>query len=312
MNKKIKICFMGTPEFGANVLKKLIENYTVVLVVTQPDKKGKRGSELLFSPVKELALSYDLPIFQPEDIRNDFNMMKEYDFDFLVTAAYGQFIPLDVLHLAHFLTLNVHGSLLPKYRGGAPIQRAIEAGDKYLGVTIMRTILKMDAGVMFKQSKILLEDDDTFATMIEKLSKKGAEDLLEVIDKFYSGEEIEGIHQNVDEISFAYNIKKEECLLDFNSDALTLHNKIRAFNPNPLTFFNYKSESYKVYKSEVIENDDLVSPGTIIDNNKKLVIKCMKNALSIKEIQSPGKKAMDISSFLNGKRDLFKIGEIIR
>ena len=302
---------MGTPEFGRNVLKKLIENYTVVLVVTQPDKKGKRGSELLFSPVKQLALSYNLPIFQPEDIRNDFEKMKEYDFDFLVTAAYGQFIPLDVLHLAHFITLNVHGSLLPKYRGGAPIQRAIEAGDKYLGVTIMRTILKMDAGVMFKQSQVLLEDDDTFGTVIDKLSKKGAEDLIEIIDRFYKGEEIEGIHQNVDEISFAYNIKKEECLLDFNCDAKVLHNKVRAFNPNPLTFFNYKGESYKVYKTEVIEIDDDKASGTIIENNKSLVIKCEKNALSIKEIQAPGKKVMDISAFLNGKQDLFKIGEII-
>lgn len=311
MNKNIRICFMGTPTFGKNVLEKLIEEFSVVLVVTQPDKKGKRGNDLIISPVKELAIKNNIPVFQPTSIKEDFSMMKEFEFDFLVTAAYGQFIPLDVLHTPKFLTLNVHGSLLPKYRGGAPIQRAIENGDEYLGVSIMRTILKMDAGVIYKQSTVKLEENDNYGTMIEKLSIIGREDLVETINKFYSGEEVEAIHQNISEVCYAYNIEKNEELLDFTLSARSLFNKIRAFNPNPLTYFTHNGVNYKIYDSSVVNNDEDIPTGTILDNVKVLTIKCQQNALCILKIQAPGKNVMDIKDFLNGKRKEFKIGSTI-
>lgn len=311
MNKNIKICFMGTPIFGANVLKRLIDEYQVVLVVTQPDKKGKRGNELIASPVKILAQSFNIPIFQPEKIKEDFSEMTKYDFDFLVTAAYGQFIPLDVLHLAKFLTLNVHGSLLPKYRGGAPIQRAIQNGDPYLGVSIIRTIMKMDAGVVYKQSTVECKKDDTTESMADKLSKVGAEDLIGVINAFYSGNTPVEMHQTIDEVTFAYNISKEEETLNFKEDAYELANKIRAFYPDPLTNFTMNGVTYIVYKAEAFESDSVAEPGTILNNESALLIKCGHGALSLLIIQSPSKKAMPIKDFLNGKRSLFPVGRKI-
>ena len=310
MNKNIRICFMGTPHFGKNVLEKLNEEYNVVLVVTQPDKKGKRG-ELIESEVKKYALEHNLELFQPESIKDDYKKLEEYNLDFIITAAYGQFLPLNLLHIPHFPVLNVHGSLLPKYRGGAPIQRAIENGDEYLGVSVMRTILKMDAGSIYKQSQIKLEDTDTTESMMDKLSIKGREDLCEIIDKFYANEELNPIKQDEALATYSPNITKEEEFLDFNEDALTLFNKIRAFYPDPLTYFKKDGLSYKVYSSEVIKDNSDKLPGEIIENGKKLIIKCKNDALFIKEIQPQGKNRMDSLSFLNGKRNQFKLGDIV-
>ena len=308
MNKNIRICFMGTPHFGKNVLEKLNEEYNVVLVVTQPDKKGKRG-ELIESEVKKYALEHNLELFQPESIKDDYKKLEEYNLDFIITAAYGQFLPLNLLHIPHFPVLNVHGSLLPKYRGGAPIQRAIENGDEYLGVSVMRTILKMDAGSIYKQSQIKLEDTDTTESMMDKLSIQGREDLCEIINKFYAKEELTPVKQDESLATYSPNISKEEELLDFNEDALTLFNKIRAFYPGPLTYFKKDGLSYKVYSSEVVKDNSASKPGEIIENGKKLIIKCKNDALFIKEIQPQGKNRMDSLSFLNGKRSQFKLGD---
>lgn len=307
MNKEIKICFMGTPRFGEIVLQKLIEDYTVVLVVTQPDKPGKRGKGLVEPPVKILAEKNGIPVFQPDSIKTDFSKMTEYSFDFLITAAYGQFIPLDVLHLPKIMTLNVHGSLLPKYRGGAPIQRAIENGDKYLGVSIMRTIMKMDAGVVYKQEKVECGPLDTFGTMSEKLANTGSRLLLEVIEDMYGGLPISQTHQDVNEVTFAYNIEKEEEKLDFSEEAVKLVNKIRAFNPSPLTYFIKDNVSYKVYEAYVAMG--MAKPGEILANDKELLIGAGKDLIGINIIQAPGKKPMDIQSFLNGNRMSFKVGD---
>ena len=300
---------MGSPLFGRNVLEKLIEEYTVVLVVTQPDSYTKGGRVVIEQPVKLLAKECNIPIFQPTNIKEDYKMMEKYDFDFLVTAAYGQFIPKVVLNLPKKLTLNVHGSLLPKYRGGAPIQRAIENGDEYLGVTIMETILKMDAGNIYKQTKIKLEADDTYGSMINKLSIQGAHDLIEVINSI---DNIVPIKQDISNVSFAYNIQKEEEYLDFSNSAISVYNKIRAFNPNPLCHFSLDNQLYKVYSSRVLFDNSLNLPGTIIDNTKSLIIKCNDNALEILEIQPSGKQKMNIKDFLNGYRNRFKIGTIIK
>ena len=308
MNKNIRICFMGTPHFGKNVLEKLNSEYNVVLVVTQPDKRGKRG-DLIESEVKKYAIENNLKVFQPESIKDDYKKLEEYNLDFIITAAYGQFLPLNLLHIPKYPVLNVHGSLLPKYRGGAPIQRAIENGDEYLGVSIMRTILKMDAGPIYKQSLVKLEDTDTTESMMDKLSLKGRDDLCEIIDKMYVSDNLDKIIQDEALATYSYNISKEEELLDFNNDATDLFNKIRAFYPDPLTYFKKDGINYKVYSSLVIKDDSNREPGEIIDNNKKLIIKCKKNALFIKEIQSPGKNRMDSLSFLNGKRNAFKLSD---
>jgi len=312
MNKDIKICFMGSPVFGRNVLEKLIEEYNVVLVVTQPDSFTKGGKVRIEQPVKTLALEHNIPVFTPSNIKEDYSLMREYEFDFIVTAAYGQFIPLGVLHLPRIITLNVHGSYLPKYRGGAPIQRAILNGDPFLGVTIMRTILKMDAGVIYKQSKIKLLDDDNYETMNEKLSLKGREDLIEIINKMYTDfDNVPCIHQDIEQVTFAPNISKEEEFISFNETSKNIFNKIRAFNPNPIAKFIFKNEQYQVFKSIVVLDDSTKTPGTILENKKELIIKTKDGAISLLEIKPQGKNKMDIKSFLNGYRNKFEIDKVI-
>ena len=306
MNKDIKICFMGTPTFGRIVLEKLIEEYSVVLVVSQPDSFTNGKRKQIIPEVKKLALEYNIPIFQPESIKDDFSEILKYEFDFLVTASYGQFIPQAVLNLPRIMTLNVHGSNLPKYRGGAPIQRAIENGDEYLGVSIMKTVLKMDAGRVYHKSLIKLEDDDNYETMTKKLALKGREDLCQVIDMMFEGTIVPYTIQDIDEVTFAKNIKREEELLDFSLPAHKLFNKIRAFNPNPLTYFLHDDVMYKVYKSRIIKDDSNCHPNTILENDKTLIIKCGIDALEILEIKPQGKSKMDIKSFMNGYRTKFQ------
>lgn len=306
MNKSIKIIFMGTPVFGEIVLEKLINEFSVVLVVTQPDKRGKRGNSLTFSPVKELALKHNIPIFQPESIKEDNELIMNISCDFIVTAAYGQFIPNKILKHPLYKTLNVHGSLLPKYRGGAPIQRAIMDGDKVLGVSIMETVLKMDSGNIYTQNEVLLNDDDTTSSMMEKLALIGSNSLVTVINNIVS-DNIESIPQDEALATYSPNIEKSEEIIDFNKDATIIHNQIRALYDNPIARFNHNSVIYKVYRSKVIENDNDIEAGTIISNDKELIIKCGVNAISILKIQSPGKNVLDIEDFLNGKRKEFKL-----
>ena len=312
MNKNIKICFMGTPHFGVNVLEKLAQEYAVSLVVTKRDSLTKKG-KLIESDVKLYSANNGLKFIQPEDVNSldVIELIKSLNIDFIVTASFGEFLKLDTLHSAKFGVINVHGSLLPKYRGAAPIQRAIEAGDEYLGVSIMKTILKMDAGYIYSQGKIKLEDDDTTESMMDKLSILGAELICPVIDKLYNGESIEVIHQNKDEVTYASMISPDESLIDFNDAATNIFNKIRAFYPEPITHFVKDGTIYKVFKSSVIKDNSDKAPGTIIQNEKALVIKCAKDALSILDIQPESKKRMDIKSFLNGRKELFKVDTLI-
>lgn len=303
---------MGSPTFGKNVLEKLIEEFNVVLVVTKPDSYTKGGRVIIEQPVKILAKEKNIKIFQPENIKEDCSLMKQYDFDFIVTAAYGQFIPKAVLDLPKIETLNVHGSMLPKYRGGAPIQRAILNGDEYLGVSVMRTVSKMDAGCVYHQTLIKLNDDDTTETMMDKLSIEGAKDICDVIEKMYKDKDsVKGIEQDPNEVSFAYNITKDEELIDFNNDAYSIFNKVRAFNPNPVAKMQFGSNQYKIYKAKVAQDNSDALPGTILDNKKRLLIKCGTNAIEILSIQPSGKQIMDIQSFLNGYRSKFNVGEKI-
>ncbi len=313
MNKNIKICFMGSPLFGKNVLKKLIEEFNVVLVVTQPDSYTKGGKVVVEQPVKILAKENNIPIFQPSNIKTDYETIKNYDFDFIITAAYGQFIPQAVLDLPKIKILNVHGSLLPKYRGGAPIQRAIENGDEYLGVSIMETVLKMDAGDIYHQSLVKLEEDDNLDTMMNKLSIIGAIDVSDVIEKLYADKDsIKPIHQDESLVTFSKNILKEEEYIDFNNPAIKVFNKIRSLNSNPVAKLMFNDKVYKVYTSRVIIDNSDSLPGTILSNKKELIIKCLDNAISIMLIQPAGKNVMDISNFLNGYRNNFIVGEIIK
>ena len=313
MNKNIKICFMGTPHFGVNVLKRLIEEYTVSLVVTKRDSFTKKG-KVIESDVKVFSRENNLNYIQPEDVNSKevVDLIKSLDIDFIVTASFGVFLKLDILHSSKLGVINVHGSMLPKYRGAAPIQRAIENGDEYLGVSIMKTILKMDAGYIYSQDKIKLEESDNTETMMDKLSILGANLIVPVIDKLYNNEPIEVIHQEKDKVTFSHMIEPSESIIDFRDSATNIFNKIRAFYPDPSAYFIKDNVIYKIFDSRVVKDNSGALPGTVIDNNKALIIKCGKDSLSIKDIQPASKSRMDIKSFLNGRRDLFKVGSIIK
>lgn len=296
----MKIVFMGTPSFGAKVLESLLTKHEVVLVVTQPDKVVGRKKEIVFSPVKELALKHNLPVFQPLKISAEDEYIYQYDFDIIVTAAFGQFVGSKLLNYPKYKAINVHGSLLPKYRGGAPIQRAIINGDKETGITIMYMAKKMDAGDIIKQVSIPIEKKDTSDSLFAKLSELGAKMILEVLDNI---ENIIPIKQDESLVSYAYNLTKDDELIDFNKNANNIYNQIRGLCSNPGAYFTIDGIVYKVYQSIVSPLKHNTENGTIIEVTKNsFTIACGEaTAITFIEIKPEGKNLMKVSEFLNGK-----------
>lgn len=308
-----KIIFMGTPQFSATVLNGLLKEkkYDIIAVVTQPDKPVGRKKILQPTPVKEVALKNEIPVYQPEKLSGSEEMKKLIDLkaDILVTAAYGQFLPMTLIDSVES-AINVHGSLLPKYRGGAPIQYSIMNGDEKTGITIMYMVKKMDAGDMIAKVEVPILPEDTGDSMFDKLSYAGRDLLLQVLPSVIEGTN-EKISQNEEEVTFSPNISKEQEKIDLNDTAINIHNKIRALNSNPGAWMDIKGIHTKVWKSEVVEyNGEL--PGTIVERTKKkLIIATGENAISLREVQPAGKKSMDINSFLNGLGRDLKVGDNI-
>lgn len=295
----MKIIFLGTPNFAVPIMEALNEKYEIALVVTQPDKPGKHN-KLTASPVKKRALELGLEVFQPIKIRIDYGEIIEKKADIMITAAYGQFIPESLLNSFKYC-LNVHGSLLPYHRGGAPIQRAIMNGDKVTGVTIMEMVKAMDAGRMFAKREIEILDTDNNSTLFTKLSLIGRDLLLESLPDIISGKN-QGEPQDDSKATYSYNLTKEEELIDFNKSSLAVFNQVRALALEPGAYFRYKNENFKVYKTKIVLNDSDLLPGTIISLNKELLIKTADGAISILEIKPAGKNVMPIKNFLNGQR----------
>lgn len=304
----MKIIFMGTPDFAVPSLEALNEKYEVVLVVSQPAKPEGRKGILKNPPVALKALELGIQLFQPEHIKNEYEYFKNIQADMIVTAAYGQFIPTKILNL-YKKCINVHGSLLPHHRGGAPIQRAIINGDKKTGVTIMEMVKKMDAGRMYASSEIPILDSDNNSSLFEKLAIIGKNLLMENIEDIYNGKN-EGIMQNEEEATISPNIAPEEEKINFNIDARKVFNLIRGLSDEPGAYCEYNGQRIKIYKSSIEKNDSDASPGTIINIKKSLVVKCKTDAISILELQIPGKKRMNVKDFLNGQK-LLKLNDII-
>lgn len=300
--RDLKIVFMGTPEFGATILNSLLTKHEVVLVVTQPDKMVGRKKEIVFSPVKKLALEKGIDILQPVKIKDCEEEIMKYDFDIIVTAAFGQFVSTRLINYPKHKAINVHGSLLPKYRGGAPIQRAIINGEKETGITIMYMAKKMDAGDMLSKGIVPIEDSDNSDSLFTKLANLGSKLILEVLDDIEKGN-VNPIPQNEEEATYAYNLTKEDELIDFNLDARSIFNKIRGLSTNPGAYFVLEGEVYKVYSSRVSDLHSNELPGTIIDVTKKdFTIACANNsAITFDEIKPEGKNLMKVSDFLNGR-----------
>lgn len=302
----MKIIFMGTPNFSCGILEALNEKYDVVGVISQPDKLVGRKKKLTFTPVKVKALELNLPVFQPEKIKNDYTDIIALNADVLVTAAYGQIVPEAFLNSFKYC-INVHASLLPKYRGGAPIQRSIMNGDEYTGVTIMEMVKAMDAGRIFATKSIKIEDSYNNTILFEKLSVIGRDLLIENIESIVSGKNT-GSSQKADEITYAYNIKRSEEQIDFNKTSREVFNQIRGLATEPGAFAIINDEPIKVYKSEELFGDFNGEVGTVLKTKKQLIVKTKDSAVSLLLVQPRGKKVMDAKSFLNGQK-LFAVGD---
>ena len=297
----LKIIFMGTPEFSVPILEALHNKYEVVAVVTQPDKEVGRHRVLTPTPVKKFAVEQGLKVYQPEHIKEEYENLINLNADLIVTAAYGQFVGTKLLKSPKYKAINCHASLLPKYRGGAPIHQAIKDGCNYTGVSIMYMEKKMDAGDVLNAVKVKIEDTDNCGTMFEKLSFAARDLLMYTIPLLIDGK-INPIKQNEDEATFAYNITNEEKVLDFNKPARCIFNHIRAYNPNPIAYFELKGDQIKVFDSAVVDEVTTEAPGTILLYKKnRLLIACGEGTvLELLTLQPAGKKMMNARDFING------------
>lgn len=308
----MKIVFMGTPEFGATILKSLIKHHEVVLVVTQPDKLVGRKQTLEFPEVKKVALENNIEVFQPIKIRNEYNKILEYDFDIIVTAAFGQILGKKLLEHPKYKAINVHGSLLPKYRGGAPIQRSIINGEEYTGITIMYMAEKMDAGDIILQTKLPIEKTDNSDTMFDKLAILGSNMILKTLNQLSDG--VKAIPQNEEEVTFAPNLTKEDEKIDFSKTAVEVFNHIRGLANNPGGYFKIKDALLKVYSSQIDYDEYEGLPGEIVNIGKDFfTVLTNKYAITFNEIKPEGRNLMKVKDYLNGKGKLvIEKGEIIK
>ena len=305
-----KLVFMGTPAFSATVLEGLLtdERYDIVAVVTQPDRAVGRKKEIRMTPVKEVALAHDLPIYQPEKLSGSEEMAQVMALgaDGIVTAAYGQFLPSKLLNSMDF-AVNVHASLLPKYRGGAPIHYAIINGDSEAGVTIMEMVKEMDAGDMIAARSLPILDEDNVGTLFEKLAVLGRDLLLDTLPAYLAGE-IKPSPQNPSLVTFSPNILPEEEVLDWTKTNRQVFNQIRGMNPWPVAHTLLNGQRFKVYEAELCEGNG--NPGEVIALTKKeLLVAAGEGALSLKVVQPAGKPKMSITDFLNGAGRQLKVGD---
>jgi len=297
--KNPKIVFMGTPDFAVPVLERLIEHYEVVLVVSQPDKPVGRKHELKATPIKEVALKHEIPVFQPEKIRMDYEKIKEVEPDIIITCAYGQIIPESVLNIPTIGSFNVHASLLPKYRGGAPIHHALLNGEEVTGVTIMYMDKGMDTGDMIEKVEYNIDPLDNVGTLHEKLSVLGADLLIQTLPSILRGTN-QRIPQNHEEATYAYNIKREEERIDFHKSGKDVLNHIRGLNPWPLANMLVNGEEFKILEAS-FESCSKLSIGKVLEIRKDSIgIGVGDGILYITKIKPFGKKVMAVRDYLNG------------
>ena len=302
----MKIVFMGTPDFAVPVLQRLIDEHEVICVYTRVPKEAGRGNKISKTPVHLLAESKGIEVRTPKTLRNEEEQKRfcALNADIAIVAAYGLILPKAVIEAFPRGCLNVHASLLPRWRGAAPIQRSIEAGDKESGVTIMQVVEALDAGAMYKKGVVPITSDTTGGILHDKLSAVGADLMSEVLQHL---DEIKPLAQDESLVTYAAKLNKAESLLDFTKPAEMLERKIRAFNPFPAMFFEYNGERFKVLTAEVVDMNG--NAGQILDGEHNLIVACGAKALKITEIQRQGKKAMPIADLLRGFS--FAIGTIL-
>lgn len=312
--KDLNVIFMGTPEFSVNILNSLLSNTNVIAVVTKPDKLVGRKQELTESAVKKVALENKIKVIQPTKIREEYQSIIDLNPDIIITCAYGQFLPKEILDYPKYGCINVHSSLLPKLRGGAPIHKAIIDGYTTTGITIMYMGAKMDNGDIISQKSIEIDKTDNVATLHDKLSLLGAELLMETLPNIISGQ-ANRIVQNEEEVTFAYNITREDEHIDFNKTKIEVFNQIRGLNPWPVAYATLDDEEIKIF--EVIIGENLYnekSNGEIVKLYKDgLGIKVSDGEIILKTIKPSGKKKMSVRDYINGFKEKNNlIGKVFR
>jgi methionyl-tRNA formyltransferase len=308
---KLKLIFAGTPDFAARHLAALLSSdHEVVAVYTQPDKPAGRGQKLTASPVKELALAHDLPVYQPASLRNEEAQaeLAALGADLMVVVAYGLILPKAVLDTPRLGCLNVHGSLLPRWRGAAPIQRAIWAGDAETGVTIMQMDVGLDTGAMIRKVSCPIASDETSASLYDKLAELGPQALVDTLDAMAAGDTAAEAQDDA-LANYAQKLSKEEARIDWSMEAVAIERCIRAFNPWPISWFEVAEQTIKVWQAEVIDSDHGQPAGTLLKADKQGIdVATGKGVLRLLTLQPPGKKAMSVPDLLNSRRDWFEPG----
>ena len=306
----IKIVYMGTPEFSVGPLRELVNNYDVEMVVTQPDKEVGRKKILTPSKVKEFAIEKGIKVFQPRRIREDFKEIIDIKPDLIVTCAYGQIIPKELIDLPKYGCINIHASLLPEYRGGAPIHHAVIDGKDKTGITIMYMNEKMDEGDILYQKEIDILKEDNTSSMFNKLSALGSEMIKEFIPKLISGE-ITPIKQDNNKATYAYNITKEDEKIDFNNNTIDIYNKIRGLSEIPGGYAILDNKRVKIFNSRIGNNSE-GSVGEIINIYEDGIgVRTKDSEIILTDIQVEGKTRESVKNYLNGIQDKNKlIGKI--
>lgn len=299
----MRVIFMGTPDFAVNTLEEIIKaGHEVVLVVTQPDKPKGRGNAMQFPPVKECALSHDLTVFQPAKVREDASVeyIRSFAPDIIIVAAFGQILPKSILDLPKYGCVNVHASLLPKYRGAAPIQWAVINGDEITGVTTMRMDVGLDTGDMIAKKQVRLAADETGGSLFDKLAQVGAELCVETMKMLEDGTATFTPQDN-EASSHTKMISKELGDIDWKKPAVEIERLVRGLNPWPSAYTHLDNKAFKIWNARVVESDNSCAPGCIWKVTKNsMVIQTGDGGLELLEVQLAGKKRMDAGAFLRG------------
>lgn len=311
MSQSLRIVFAGTPDFAARHLAALLSSeHEVIAVYTQPDRPAGRGKKLTASPVKNIALEHDIPVYQPENFKSDEAKQELADLnaDIMVVVAYGLLLPQVVLDTPRLGCINVHGSILPRWRGAAPIQRSIWAGDAETGVTIMQMDIGLDTGDMLSIATLPIEATDTSASMYEKLAGLGPDALVECLADIAAGKAV--AEKQDDELAnYAKKLSKEEARINWSDDAVHIERCVRAFNPWPMSHFEAAENSIKVWQSRVAEQTTDKPAGTILQADKTgIYVATGQGVLVLEQLQVPGKKAMSVQDILNSRASWFEVG----
>ncbi len=311
LNKKdYRLIYMGTPEMSAATFELLIKSgWNFVALISQVDKEVGRKHQLVDTPTKVVAKKYNIPVYQPIKIRDDYEFVKELKPDLILTFAYGQIIPQGLLDIPKYGCLNLHGSLLPKYRGAAPIQRAIINGDKLTGITLMEMIDKMDAGRMYATINIYINEDDNYTSLLNKFSNAGYKIVEDYLLKYLNGDLL-GVAQEESKVSFANKITPNEEHLNVNLNSKEQINYIRGLSYTPGAYLLLDNQKFKILKAKVFSDETSNPIGTILIKDKHLLYQAKDGLIEMIEIQAPGKNKVLARDYLNGHLDL--AGKILK